>query len=211
MATKQQPSQRTFWIRRIVFLVIVVALICGLVALVSSAVGAVTNLFGHGKASASTSVRAGTTTNGASNGQAQYTTCMPAGLSIQAVVGDGAKPQSTFSATETPKFWFTLTDTGTKPCYLNVGTAVQKFRVTSGSELIWSNSDCKSATTNTRILLQPGVANNSSPIAWGRVRSSSSGCDAASGQSKAVGGGASYHLQVILGNVSSNDVQFILN
>jgi hypothetical protein len=203
----RQPSPRTFWIRRIVVLVILVGIVWGLTALVGGVVNAVGGWFGGAKpaAGASSSGQAGAA------GSAKYTTCMPAGLSLQAVVGDGSSPTSGFAAGADPKLWFTLTNTSTKPCYFNVGTAAQVFKITSGSELIWTNADCKSATTNLRMLLQPGVANNANPISWQRVHSSSTGCDVASGQSKAVGGGASYHLQVVLNGVSSNDVQFILN
>ena len=201
----RRPSQRTFWIRRIVVLALLVGIVWGLIALIGGAVNAVGSWFGGSKPAAS--VSAGTQ----AGGSVKYTTCMPAGLSLQAVVGDGSSPSSTFASGANPKFWFTLTNTSTKPCYFNVGTAAQVFKVTSGSEVIWSNSDCKSPTTNLRMLLDPGVANNANPISWERVHSSSSGCDAASGQSKAVGGGASYHLRIVLNGITSNDVQFILN
>lgn len=212
MATPRQqgPSNRTYLIRRIVVLVLLIAVVWGLIALVSGAVHAVGGWFGGSKPSASASA-AGNAAPTNADGTPKYTTCMPAGLDVQAVVGDGTKPTSTFAAGANPQFWFTLTNTSSKACYFNVGTAAQVFKVTSGSELIWSNSDCKSATTNLRLLLQPGVANNANPISWERVHSSSTGCDAASGQSKVTGGGASYHLQLVLNGIASNDVQFILN
>ena len=206
----QQPSNRTFLIRRIVVLLVLAGLIWGIIALVSGAVNAVGNWLGGSKPAASVSTSGSTAPTNA-DGSPKYTTCMPAGLDVQALVGDGAKPASTFGAGSNPRFWFTLTNTSSKACYFNVGTAAQVFKVTSGSELIWSNADCKSATTNFRMLLEPGVTKTSNPISWDRVRSSSSGCDAASGQAKTTGGGASYHLQLVLNGIASNDVQFILN
>jgi len=189
-------------------LVILAGIIWGLIALVSGAAHLVSGWISGPKAAATASTSSAPTN---ADGTPKYTTCMPAGLQVQAIVGDGSKPTSSFTTGANPKFWFTLTNTGSKPCYFNVGTAVQVFKVTSGSELIWSNSACKAPTINHRMLLQPGLANQSNPIAWERVRSSSTGCDLASGQAKATGGGASYHLQLVLNGLASNDVQFILN
>jgi hypothetical protein len=209
---QQQPSKRTFWIRRVVVLAILVGIIWGLVALVSGVVNTVGGWFGGNKpaVSASASANSGTKSATDANGNA-YTTCMPVGISVSAVVGDGSKPLSLFPAASNPRFWFTVTNTGQKPCYFNVGTAAQTFQVTSGPEVIWTNTQCTTARTDYRMLLQPGVATNANPIVWERVHSSSTGCDAASGQTKATGAGASYHLQVTLNGVKSQDVQFILN
>jgi hypothetical protein len=212
MPAPQQPSQRTFWIRRVIVLAIVVGIIWALVAVVSTAVGIVGGWFGASKAAASASAQANSASKAATdaNGNA-YTTCMPVGITVSAVVGDGSKPVSTFPSGSNPRFWFTVTNTGQKSCYFNVGTAAQTFQVTSGPEVIWTNTQCTTARTDYRMLLQPGVATNANPIVWERVHSSSTGCDTASGQSKATAGGASYHLQVTLNGVKSQDVQFILN
>jgi hypothetical protein len=216
----QAPTPRTYLIRRLVLLAVVIGIIWGIVAVIGAAVGAIQGAFAKPSPSSSQSQPsngAGANGTGSKSGSGagansgeNYTTCMPDGLSLLAVVGDGSKPQSSFAAGSNPKLWFTLTNTSGKPCYFNVGTAAQQFSVTSGSEKIWSTSDCKAAKSNYRMLLQPGAANASTPITWARVRSSSTGCDAASGQSAAIGGGASYHLTVKLGPVTSNDVQFIL-
>jgi hypothetical protein len=208
----QAPTPRTYLIRRLILLVVVVGIIWGIVALIGAAVGAIQGANAKPSPSSSQSQSSnGAGANGVgTNSGGQYTTCLPDGLSLLAVVGDGAKPQSVFAAGNNPKLWFTLTNTSSKPCYFNVGTTAQQFTVTSGSEKIWSTTDCKAAKSNYRMLLQPGAANASTPITWARVRSSSTGCDAASGQSAAIGGGASYHLTVKLGPVTSNDVQFIL-
>jgi len=201
----QQPHSRVFLVRRLIVLTVAGLLVWGLVALVSAGIGAVKSMFG---ATDSPTI--------AASGQQQnqgggYTTCMPNGIDLLSVVGDGSKPQTTFAAGASPKFWFVITNTSSKPCYFNVGSKVQRFVVTSGSETIWTNAQCLGATANYRMLLQPGVATTSTPISWGRVHSSNSGCDAASGQLPATGGGASYHLRVTLTTVESNDVQFILN
>lgn len=209
---RQEPTKVTYLIRNLVALAIVAGLIWGIVAGVMAVAGWVNGLFGGAKpgvVATAGSDSANASTKGSAN--TKYTTCMPKGLDLMAMVGDGVKPVSVFAAASNPKFWFVITNTSDKACYYNVGTAAQVLKVTSGAETIWTNTDCKSAVSNYRMLLQPGVATTAPPITWGRVRSSSTGCDAASGQSTVTGGGASYHLQVTVNGFASNDVQFILN
>ncbi|MEN9715342.1 MAG: hypothetical protein RJA35_809 [Actinomycetota bacterium] len=211
MAAPETPSKRTFLIRRLVALAVVVGLIWAVVAGVTAVVGWVGGLFGGSKPAVTASAGTSAGNDSANAASAKYTTCMPKGIDLMAVVGDGSKPQSSFAAATSPKFWFVVTNTSDKPCYYNVGTKAQVYKVTSGSETIWSNADCKAAVSNYRMLLQPGVSTTSPAITWDRVHSSATGCDRASGQGIATGGGASYHLQVTLNGVASNDVQFILN
>lgn len=211
MAAPQQPSKRTFLIRRLIVLAIAAGLIWAIIAGISAVANWVGGLFGGAKPAATASAGANNTGSATKTGTATYTTCMPKGISLMAVVDDGSKPQSTFAAGTSPKFWFVITNTSQKPCYFNVGTSAQNYKVTSGSETIWTNTQCKSAVSNYRMLLQPGNATTSPVLTWDRVHSSSTGCDKASGQSAATGGGASYHLRVAVNGVSSNDVQFILN
>lgn len=211
MAAPERPSQRTFLIRRLIVLALAAVLIWAIVAGVSAVAHWVGGLFGGAKPGVAASAGADSAVAKTTTGALQYTTCMPKGIDLLAVVGDGSKPQSTFAAASNPKFWFVITNTSQKPCYFNVGTAVQNYKVTSGSETIWTNTQCKSAVSNYRMLLQPGNATTSPALTWDRVHSSTTGCDRASGQSAVAGGGASYHLQVAVNGLSSNDVQFILN
>lgn len=101
-------------------------------------------------------------------------------------------------------------NTSSKPCYFNLGSKVQFFKITSGSEVIWTSQDCdRSQDINARILLQPGVLQSSPVGEWYKVRSSATGCGA--DQKPVVTGGASYHIVAIVNGVTSNDVQFVLN
>lgn len=204
MARQQpnQPTARTFLIRRIVVLAILIVLVSLIWMGVASVVNWVGGLFGGSKPAASASV---------SHTPGVPGPCNPAQISVLAVVGDGAKPQSVFAAGTNPKMWFTITNTGTEACNFAVGTDVQNYKITSGPETIWNNANCLGATSPYTALLQPGVATPAPTITWERVRSSATGCDKASGQSAVTGGGASYHLQVTVNGVKSNDVQFILN
>ena len=198
---RNQPTPRTFLIRRIVALVVVALLIWAIWAGVAAVVGFVSGLFGGNAKPAATA-------SAASGGQIKATTCMPKGINVMAVVGDGKQPVNSFASGVSPQFWFTVTNTSEKACYFNVGTKAQHFTVTSGSETIWSNMQCLSPKANYRMLLEPGAPQTAAPITWERVRSSSTGCDRASKQAGTAAG--FYHLQVDLNGVKSNDVQFEL-
>jgi hypothetical protein len=139
--------------------------------------------------------------------------CAPGTVTVQAAVGIDSAPQSTFAAKIKPSFWFTLTNTGSVACNFNAGSKVSFFTVTSGSEVIWDNKDCKTrATSDTDYILalQPATPVPASPSVWDRVYSSSTGCDATTEKAVA-GGGASYHLVATVNGTKSADVQFILN
>lgn len=135
---------------------------------------------------------------------------MPEGIALQVFVGDGSSPKSSFAADQNPRLWFNITNTSQKPCYFNVGSKVQFFKITSGSETIWTSADCdRSSDTNSRIILEPGILKMSPVGEWYKVRSSQTGCGA--DQKPVVTGGASYHITVSVNDVQSNDVQFVLN
>ena len=134
-------------------------------------------------------------------------------VTVQANVGVDTTPQSVFAAKVKPSFWFTLTNTGAVACNFNAGTKVSFFTVTSGSEVIWDNKDCKTRATSDAdyiLALQPASPVAASPSTWERVYSSSTGCDATTEKAVA-GGGASYHLVATVNGIKSADVQFILN
>lgn len=110
---------------------------------------------------------------------------------------------------ENPLISLTVTNTGSSPCTINAGTTQQEYLITSGSELYWSSKDCQSGAVDAPVVLEPNVPQSTNPIAWDRTRSSPTTCD---GDRPAVpAGGASYHLNISLGEFESNDVQFILN
>lgn len=205
---RNQPSRRTFLIRRIIALVLVVLVVWAVWAAIAGVVGFVGGIFGSKAkpaASASSSVAGTANTNAAG---ANATTCLAKGVSVLAVVGDGQKPVASFGKYSNPRLWFSITNNSQKPCYFNVGTKVQNFTITSGSETIWTNTQCLSPTSNARLLLQPATALTSPAIIWERVRSSATGCDAATKQLATAAG--YYHLNVTVNGVKSNDVQFEL-
>jgi hypothetical protein len=109
-----------------------------------------------------------------------------------------------------PILSFTLKSLMTEPCTIKAGSDLQEFRVTSGDELIWTSKDCQTGAVAATAVLKPGVPLQGPTLAWDRTRSSTDTCTAAREQVTA--GGASYHLDVIVGTLKSkNDTQFLLN
>lgn len=142
------------------------------------------------------------TTKATASGKA----CTASAIDVEAITdansyGPGVQPQLSFS----------ITNTGTKACTFDAGTAKQVFTITSGNEVYWKSSDCQTNPVDTVILLEPGKMLTSNPIAWDRTRSDPSTCS--DKQRQAVpAAGASYHLKVQVDGVTSKTTkQFLLS
>lgn len=133
------------------------------------------------------------------------TICDPAKLTLEAITdassyGEGEKPQLSFS----------LKSTMTEPCVVDAGSDIQEFVITSGSDEIWNSKHCQTAETPGSVVLQPGVPVQSSSIEWDRTRSATDTCE--SDRPVVSSGGASYHLEVSVGDIASESTkQFLLN
>ncbi len=116
---------------------------------------------------------------------------------------------NSYEAGVLPKLSFTLQSRMTEPCVIEAGSDLQEFRVTSGDELIWSSKDCQTDAVAATAILKPGVPLQGPSLAWDRTRSSADTCDTA--REPVIAGGASYHLEVIVGELkSTNSTQFLL-
>lgn len=120
-----------------------------------------------------------------------------------------ATDKSSYGAGEFPQITLTATNEGAVACTINAGTSQQEYLITSGSELYWSSRDCQSDAADAIVVLEPNEPKSTDPISWDRTRSSPTTCDES--RSPVPAGGASYHLNINLGDLESNDVQFILN
>jgi hypothetical protein len=141
--------------------------------------------------------------------------CAPGAIEVTPLVTDKTltTPRAGFGSTEMPYFGFSLKNVGAVDCSFNVGSAQQFLTVTSGSEVYWSSKDCdRTATLDKNMVIKAGESLTSQPTSWDRVRSSSTGCNAASGQSAVPAGGATFHLGVSVADVLSDKTQgaFIL-
>lgn len=141
--------------------------------------------------------------------------CAPGAITVKPFVTDKGltDARSSFGPNELPYFGFSLTNNGTVDCSFNVGSAQQFYTVTSGAEVYWSSKDCdRSATLDMMKVIKVGETLTSQPTSWDRVRSSATGCSAASGQTSVPAGGATFHLNVSVAGVLSEPGQgaFIL-
>ncbi|BDI23952.1 hypothetical protein [Herbiconiux sp. L3-i23] len=115
-----------------------------------------------------------------------------------------------YAADVQPQLSWTLVNNGSVACTMNLGTSQQVFTVSSGDETIWTSSDCQDGADDFAYTVEPGAEPvASSSIAWDRTWSSPDTCG---GERQPVtAGGASYHLSVSVGGVTSADTkQFLL-
>jgi len=133
-------------------------------------------------------------------------TCKPSAVKVEALTDASA-----YAAGVNPQLSLSVTNTGTQPCRLNVGTSQQVFTITSGTDQYWTSTDCQKDPADAEVDLEPGkTVTSSTPITWDRTRSSAESCDGERDQAPA--GGASYHLKTSVAGVeSTTSKQFILN
>lgn len=114
-----------------------------------------------------------------------------------------------YGPTEDPKIAMSIKNSGTNSCHLDLGSAQQVLTISSGEEQYWSSKDCQTGGTNQDVTIKSGQTLTTPAIAWDRTRSSTTTCDAS--RPAVSGDGASYHLQVAVGNLKSKtSAQFIL-
>jgi cytoskeletal protein RodZ len=132
--------------------------------------------------------------------------CTPGALLIEALTD-----QASYSQGQNPALSIRLTNTSETDCTLNVGTSAQAFTVSSGSDVWWRSTDCQTEPSDMIVLLAAGQqVTSSAPLTWDRTRSSVDTCQ--SERPVAPGGGATYHLSVAIGGISStNTAPFQLN
>ncbi|MEV8253036.1 hypothetical protein AB0O95_03620 [Rhodoglobus sp. NPDC076762] len=131
--------------------------------------------------------------------------CDSAKLTLEAITDASA-----YGEGQNPQLSFALKSTMTEPCVVEAGSDIQEFVITSGSDEIWNSKHCQTAGEPTTVVLQPGVPVQSSSIEWDRTRSATDTCE--SDRPVVDAGGASYHLDVTVGEISATDTkQFLLN
>lgn len=118
--------------------------------------------------------------------------------------------KSVYAAGEDPKVAMSIENTGSNACHMDLGSSQQVLTITSGQEQYWSSKDCQTGGTNQDVTLKAGQELTTPAITWDRTRSSTTTCDAA--RASVTGGGASYHLQVSVGEIESEEsAQFVLD
>ncbi|NYE96083.1 hypothetical protein FHU41_002333 [Psychromicrobium silvestre] len=106
-----------------------------------------------------------------------------------------------------PVFALTVTNGGSQPCQVNVGTSQMEFLVQSGDDRIFSSKDCQDKAENLTKTIAAG-ASEKAIFPWQRNRSVP-GCTAVSAK-PGTGSNALYTLTVKLGDRTSAKAVFKL-
>ncbi|WP_298454690.1 hypothetical protein [uncultured Cellulomonas sp.] len=110
-----------------------------------------------------------------------------------------------FAPTTNPVLTATVTNVGDVPCTVDAGDASREVVITSGEDRVWSSKDCAPEDRASRQLLLAAGAADAVPVEWARVRSAE-GCP---GDLPAPRSGT-YQAVATLGAASSQSVVFIL-
>jgi hypothetical protein len=108
---------------------------------------------------------------------------------------------------EKPMFTLKVTNGGTMPCEVNIGTSQMEYLVTSGPDRIFSSRDCQAKSEDLLKIIAPG-ASETANFPWSRNRSVE-GCQPV--EAKPGGGGAYYIFTAKLGSRASPQAVFQLN
>ncbi|QAV70336.1 hypothetical protein ESZ53_07700 [Salinibacterium sp. UTAS2018] len=205
MSTFRNPvgpqSSSVYWRRRLIVglgLVAVIAIILLIVFGPKASSGPASTSPSAEPSAVASSAPAATNASGA-------VICDPAKLTL-----DAATDETTYDENQNPQLSFSITSTMTEPCAIEAGSDIQEFVITSGDDEIWNSTHCQTEGEPRTIELQPGVEVKSSTIEWDRTRSATDTCE--SDRPAVSAGGASYHLEVTVGDISSESTkQFLLN
>ncbi len=120
------------------------------------------------------------------------------------VVIGASTAQGTHGPAQDPVLVMTIKNEGKVDCKVNVGTSQQEFSVTSGSDRIFSTSDCVQDPMDTEITIKPG-SSETARFTWNRVRSAP-GCKVVSAKPRP----GWYGFTAKLGDLSSETAKFEL-
>lgn len=116
----------------------------------------------------------------------------------------------TYAPDQLPQLSITLANKGATDCTIDVGTATQRFEITSGNDLWWRSTDCQAESSSMIVTLTAGqTVPSATPLVWDRTRSSTTTCEDENRQ-RAPAGGASYHVAVSIGGFDSAGTRQII-
>ena len=195
------PRKKSVYLRRrLIALVVLVALVAIVWSLVAAAISFVQGVFGdNSNAPAGPNSSAGAA-------------CTSESILLEPIVADaGGGVKAAFDTGINPFFGYRITNIGAKDCTLDLGPKDTYYRVTSGEETIWTSENCdRTGLVSSVVTLKPNEPMSNALSDWYRVKSSATGCGA--DQTPVTAGGASYHLSVEVGGMVSKETsQFILN
>ncbi|WP_458107898.1 hypothetical protein M1D51_20845 [Arthrobacter sp. R3-55] len=205
-AKKRRPSPAVYRRRRqVVFggLLLVIALIVVAVVSIGGAMGGQSEPQAVNTAGPSQAPTQGSVPSGTASPSASPTPVCDFNLMTVAAKTD--KPA--YGPEEKPLLTMTITNGGTAPCEVNVGTSQMEYLVMSGADRIFSSKDCQAGSEDLIKTIQPGKSETAN-FPWQRNRTLE-GCGAIN--AKPGGGGAYYTFEARLGNKASPKAVFQLN
>ena len=115
--------------------------------------------------------------------------------------------KAAYGPDESPVLSLKVTNGGTMPCEVNIGTSQMEFLVTSGADRIFSSKDCQAKSEDLVKVIAPG-ASETANFPWARNRTLE-GCQPI--EAKPGAGGAYYIFTAKLGSRASPKAVFQLS
>ncbi|CCQ47901.1 putative uncharacterized protein [Pseudarthrobacter siccitolerans] len=190
-------------------LLVVIALVVGGFSLAGA-------FSGSSEKASSTDPAAGATASADPSGQASPSSSVPAptptpsptpACNQNLVTVSASTDKAAYGPEENPMLTLKVTNGGTMPCEVNIGTSQMEFLVTSGADRIFSSKDCQAKSEDLVKTIAPG-ASETANFPWPRNRSVE-GCQPV--EAKPGGGGAYYIFTAKLGSKASPKAVFQLN
>lgn len=131
--------------------------------------------------------------------------CKKSNIDVTAVAN-----KESFAAGENPELWMTISNTGSKPCVIDLGTKEMSFEILSGEESYWVSTHCQTGADSREVILEPDNPLSTTPIVWDRTRSAPETCDVP--REPVPANGAAYRLYATANAVKSSEGwQFLLD
>jgi hypothetical protein len=211
-STVRKPSPAVYRRRRLFLgaaLLLVIALVVGGFSLAGA-------FSGSSEQASSTDPGAGATASADPSSQASPSSSAPAPTPTPSptptcnqnlVTVSASTDKAAYGPEENPMLTLKVTNGGTLPCEVNIGTSQMEFLVTSGADRIFSSRDCQAKSEDLVKTIAPG-ASETANFPWPRNRSVE-GCQPV--EAKPGGGGAYYIFTAKLGSKASPKAVFQLN
>ncbi|MDQ0616470.1 hypothetical protein [Arthrobacter globiformis] len=170
----RKPSPAVYRRRRLfagVALLLVLGLIGGGVATVTSLLGGAQQVSAEDSTQGSSTQGTGAAQPGATPSSSPSATPSASPTCEQKLVTvKAATNKTSYAADEKPVLSLTVTNGGKLPCKVNIGTSQMDFLITSGSDRVFSSADCQAATTDLVKTIAPGKSETAN-FPWPRNRS----------------------------------------
>lgn len=134
--------------------------------------------------------------------------CKKSDIDVTAVAS-----KESYGPGENPEIWMTISNTGTKPCVVDLGTKELLFEIVSGSqtqpETYWISTHCQTGADSREVILEPDNPLSTTPLTWDRTRSAPETCNVP--REPVVADGAAYRVYATANSVKSAEGwQFLL-